>query len=100
MFFKGGVAPYWTVKYREHSALEFFCQGFGAVLLAQALASWMSNGKRNKAVAAMNFYGNLLVQFLAYKALSNDEAAKGIWKLQNLLGLVAIYLSGKKYMVA
>ena len=99
MYFKGGAATYWNNALKANSANEWFAQALGTVLTFQALASYMSAGKKNAAVATMNFYSNLVYQYLFYKALSNDDANKGMWKVQNVLGLVMLYLSGSKYMV-
>ena len=64
MYFKGGAAKYQNNSLKKNSANEWFAQALGAVLTCQALASWMSNGKRNAAVATMNFYSNLIFQYL------------------------------------
>ena len=80
------------------TALDFFARAYGVSLLAFACAIYKSMGTMNYPVAVGNLLGNILAQFMFFRALSNKDAETGMWKVQNIVSLLPLFLAYRKFI--
>ena len=97
IFFKGGPAQYWDIPLVSGTALNWFVHGFGVQLGGIAVMNALANPETVELCTTVNFLVNAASSFLFYKALSNKDANETMWKVQNVLGLGMLVLSGLQY---
>ena len=98
IFFKGGPAQYWDMPLASDTALEWFCNGLGAQLGGLAVMNALATPATVEVCTTVNFLTNAAGSALFYKALSNKDANATMWKIQNIIGLGMLIMSGIQYL--
>ena len=97
IFFKDGPTQYWDIPLVSGTALNWFVQIFGVQLGGIAVMNALANPETVELCTTVNFLVNAGSSFLFYKALSNKDANETMWKVQNVIGLGMLVMSGLQY---